>query len=264
MATTKRTAVEQTLVDGTVYEVGQDDDFKVGDAIHASTDYAKFTLIKGNRHVRMNKVENLVKSIEKQNLLRCFPIVVTSNYHIIDGQHRFVAAAKLKIPVWYVMVKGKIDLEVIALVNNQQNAWNMRDYLHMYQMLGLNPYKSFAGYIDNFGLSVTTGILLWLGKCNVSDQLAFKSGEFPGTGYNNAYETASALSDLQEYIPHCKMYKFCLAFVDILTHPDYNHKQMLKKLKITGTFPRCAQASDYIRELERVYNFKSREKVRFF
>jgi len=235
-----------------------------GQSVFCTSDYAKFTLINGNRVIRMRKVENLIESIEQKNLLSCYPIVVTSDMHIIDGQHRYVAAAKLGLPIWYVVVVGKINLHVIALVNNEQNAWTMRDYLHMYQSLGLNQYKSFAGYIDNFGLSVSTGILLWLGQCNSTDKRTFKAGDFTNSGYNKAREVASAISDLQENIPHCKAYKFCLAFLDVLTHPDYNHKQMLRKLSITGTFPRCAQASDYIRELERVYNFKSHDKVRFF
>ena len=251
-------ATESTI---DVTSVTSDD---TGQSVFCTSDYAKFTLINGNRVIRMRKVEKLIKSIEQKNLLSCYPIVVTSDMHIIDGQHRYVAAAKLALPIWYVVVTGKVNLDVISLVNNEQNAWTMRDYLHMYQSLGLSQYKSFAGYIDNFGLSVSTGILLWLGQCSDTDKRTFKEGDFPNSGFNTARKVASAVSDLQESIPHCKMYKFCLAYIDVLTHPDYDHKHMLRKLSMTGTFPRCAQASDYIRELERVYNFKSHDKVRFF
>ena len=57
--------------------------------IYKTTNYSIFSFLQGNRSV--SKKNSLVKSIQKIDLTMYKPILVDSEFRIIDGQHRFFA-----------------------------------------------------------------------------------------------------------------------------------------------------------------------------
>lgn len=63
--------------------------------------YNNFTFHPNNRPIDLARVKQLKKSIARDNSLHERPIVVDTNYRIVDGQHRFQAARELGLPIYY-------------------------------------------------------------------------------------------------------------------------------------------------------------------
>jgi ParB-like chromosome segregation protein Spo0J len=72
------------------------------DEIFSTFDYSLFTISVGNGQLNENKVKQLIKSMKKE--YRICPITVKFRsrvFHIIDGKHRFMAAKRLGLPIYY-------------------------------------------------------------------------------------------------------------------------------------------------------------------
>jgi hypothetical protein len=69
---------------------------------------------------------------------------VDKNFYIIDGQHRLMAAASLKIPVYYAQVEIDALESPNAIVNiNIQERWKWFNYIDFYASLGYPEYIKF-------------------------------------------------------------------------------------------------------------------------
>ena len=68
--------------------------FKSGDElivglVYQTKDYDIFQCIRGNRNININNVLKIAISIKKMSQIE--PIVIDSNFFVIDGQHRLEA-----------------------------------------------------------------------------------------------------------------------------------------------------------------------------
>lgn len=70
--------------------------------IQKTTDYKLFKKLDGNRDVK--KTNALVKSIREFDLTMYSPIIVSVDFRIIDGQHRFAACRELGLPIYYIVM----------------------------------------------------------------------------------------------------------------------------------------------------------------
>jgi hypothetical protein len=153
--------------------------------VFQSNDYDKFNMIQGNRFLDMNKIKKILADIDRgTNLLKYVPILViekNKKLDIIDGQHRFVVAKKLKSPIFYIMAED-LSLYDIARMNSNTEKWKAKDFINCYTQLGNNNYVILEDLLKKYpGLPITTAIsLLASGKVagggNPMD--AFHRGEF--------------------------------------------------------------------------------------
>ncbi len=65
--------------------------------IKVTKNYEQFSYVKGNRSIDPLHLDKLSKAMAKEYVP--VPIIVNSNFEILDGQHRFEAVKKLKKPV---------------------------------------------------------------------------------------------------------------------------------------------------------------------
>lgn len=68
-------------------------------SIFSTSDYTLFKKLKGNRKVKRNK--NLRKELEAMG--QSSPIVVNSNFEVIDGQHRLDILKSMGRPVSFII-----------------------------------------------------------------------------------------------------------------------------------------------------------------
>ena len=71
--------------------------------IYKTKDYDKFSFVDGNRSIKPNVVEKLYNSFKEVQLE--VPLVVDQYYRIYDGQHRFTALKRLKMPIYYQIIE---------------------------------------------------------------------------------------------------------------------------------------------------------------
>lgn len=128
--------------------------------ICVTTDYSQFKHLSLNREVKKNKA--LRASIERNGLLPYYPIVVTPNMEIIDGQHRLATLMAImeerkaanpeteNLPVYYV-IDERINAEsgnafiaqAILDPNITSNNWDGQAYLNSYVQQNIPVYKEF-------------------------------------------------------------------------------------------------------------------------
>jgi ParB-like nuclease domain len=115
--------------------------------VHSTMDYDKFQFIEdSNRQVSQDFVALLVKDPTFPKGSPKSPIVVmertplSGHFKIIDGQHRFSACKKLKIPVYFIIDENGKE-EDIAHRNSQMRQWKMVDFVKFYSSKGNKNYE---------------------------------------------------------------------------------------------------------------------------
>ncbi len=118
-----------------------------------TTNYSLFNKAGFNRDVNDAHVAKLMKSIKDTGYIVEFPIIVDSNYTIVDGQHRFEACKRLGLPIYYTQAKREFTASDIININSTQKSWSLLDRI---KSLANNPernnrdeYAKLLAYISN-------------------------------------------------------------------------------------------------------------------
>lgn len=239
-------------------------------SVYVTTDYDKFCFNSKNRQVNPAHVDKLTASIKKNNLLYGQPILVNEDFEIIDGQHRYRAAIRLELPIYYIKHDGLTIEDAITLNINTKN-WKWRDYLR-YWIDQENPeYITFKEYMDKYGISYSVSCgLLGLGQATSGNQLTdvFNEGRFKCKYLDYGREIGDMLLGLAPYGGFATDRSFVLAFEDVVSNEDidFDYQVFLKKVKMApDRFTRCSNVENYLRMMEDVINYHNHgERVRLY
>jgi hypothetical protein len=244
--------------------------------IYETSNYDLFELIESNRPVKWVKVGHMREKIREKNLTSAYVIIVNSKeagkeryntdgtkFPIVDGQHRFLSC-QLEGKKLYYMINDDITLDDIPQAASMQDSWNLHDYLHHYSTRGISSYKAFSGYMHKNGFPASTTLVILCGNRGQYVSSKLKSGELEITrDWAFANDFADAVSDLGEFINFNKHARFLEAFVEIFSNDEYDHKRMMTKLEfMAGKMRRCPDKEQHLDQLEKVYNYKSRDKIK--
>ena len=248
---------------------------KVVNHVNSTNDYSIFAQIEGNRVVNKLHVERLKTSFQKSYLMS--PIIVNQKYEIIDGQHRFNAAKALGLPVNFIVTNG-YGLREVQMLNTNMKNWKKEDYLHAYCDLGYEEYlkmKQFMQDFPDFGIAVAEQLLTnTVGGANNRGHAAkidgkttgrlrnFQEGELEIPDLELAYENGEKIMMFKPYYDGFNRTVFVAAMIGMFKHENYNHSQMITKVKNNPTaLTHCSNVTQYKILIEEIYNFRSREKV---
>lgn len=103
--------------------------------------YLQFKTVKGNRDINDSHVKRLAESINKNGYLG-YPILVSTNMEILDGQHRFMALKSLEKPIPFE-IRSSMDIKDIQALNAVSRTWGIMDYIKSYSELGKEDYQKF-------------------------------------------------------------------------------------------------------------------------
>ena len=159
---------------------------------YETKEYDKFSFIDGNREISETRVKNLIRSIKEVNLLPYKPILVTHNYKIIDGQHRFMACCKLNEPIYYIFLDDIVDEDkAIQKLNINQRSWRQEDYMNNYCVKGLERYINLRNFIKKYNMTLSNAMVIYCEPQINSSQL--KNGNTYFSKYRNADKIAEFL-----------------------------------------------------------------------
>lgn len=97
--------------------------------VKVTYDYELFKIHPNNREVPDGH-KYILKSISLRDITKYSPIIVDSDFFIIDGQHRFFACKHLRKPIYYIQMEKDIDSEeAIVILNRAQRPWTQIEYL---------------------------------------------------------------------------------------------------------------------------------------
>ena len=123
--------------------------------VKKSTDYARFQFLDWNRAINQANLKKLIEENEKNFQLHKFPILIDSDFNIIDGQHRFTAAQKLGAPVYFIQEEELAEFQSVTSVNRAGKTHTMQDMIQMSAKAGnknavilLSVHRSFGCKFD--------------------------------------------------------------------------------------------------------------------
>lgn len=135
-------------------------DEKVG-SIYKTFDYSKFKIDEINRPVNRPHAKSLYSKLIKDPNFVLEPIVVDKNFVIIDGQHRYTALRKAKMPIIY-FVDRNINIADARILNSKQKNWSPKDYLIVFSRAENQNYiallKEAQQFEKNFAITTLNSI----------------------------------------------------------------------------------------------------------
>lgn len=230
--------------------------------IQKTKDYKQFKFLDLNREIYPSHVENLVKSIGKRNLLEYIPLLVDKDMRVLDGQHRLMAAKKLGVDVYYVVLDD-LTIEDIILLNINHRRWGTDDYLNYYVKQGLEDYLVLERFSKQNEISIRLAMILLSGfqdsKKETVSYHSFKSGLFKVADEEGASETIKKLFILRRFVNNdgWRQREFVYALRHIIDKGLFDH--LVSNLEDSGVkLERVPSVREYLRQFELYINRRKR------
>jgi len=100
-------------------------------------------------------LKELEKSIEKKNNLSIHPIIVNSDFEVIDGQHRLAAAKNLGVDIYYI-VSDHINTSDIITMNRVNLKWSADEWIQYFASTGSKDYDQIIKWAHKYGSQPNT------------------------------------------------------------------------------------------------------------
>ncbi|MCE3234039.1 MAG: hypothetical protein K0Q50_219 [Vampirovibrio sp.] len=225
--------------------------------VKVESNYNKFKLIHNNRDINPSNVENLVKSIKKEDLSEYFPILVNSKMEIIDGQHRFHALKRLNLPIRYKVVKNA-EPEMVAQINQNQKAWNVVDFIKFEAGMGNTNFQNLYADMQKYNMTHTSILGFILRDQNHNKKIKIKTLVYGPTQSN---EVARFLKEVQIFknLPFGTHRNFYFAFSKLRSHYKYDTAVMIHQAsKYSSVLTPQVTREGYFEQLVYLYNYNRR------
>jgi len=255
-----------------IYEQPRDN-VSLVNGVYKTYDYSKFKTLNGNRSVNRIHVERLKNSFSKNYLVS--PLIVNSDYQIIDGQHRFIAASELKLPIYYI-IQEEYGLKEVQVYNSNAQNWTKKDYLESYCALGYEQYLKMRKFLEDFpDFGLYAAEIILTNSSRGANEMSyvdtkskrvrlksFQEGLLKINDIDLAYENAAKIMMFKPYYDGYYRTVFVSTMINLFKKENYDHDRMMKKLKLNPTaLKHCINVKQYKTLLEEIYNYKSRDKV---
>jgi hypothetical protein len=226
-----------------------------------TSDYKLFEAAPDNRPLHDDPV--LIASMKKHGFLPCFPIIVTRNgskLRIVTGHHRFVAAERLGIPVWYLVVEG--DLPDVFFLEGTRVKWSPEDFGRSRAPNNPAIAKVFS-FSKKHGLTFTTSASLLGGESAGSGNHTkfIKEGTFTIAEDQAHTKAVIEITDRAHElgIPFAGSRAFVSAVSMAIQTAGFDAATFLHRLKIRPwQMMKRSRADEYLTEMEALYNFGAR------
>ena len=255
--------------------------------IYRTYEFDKFCFLNGNRDIDQFKVAQLAAEIQQHGQL--MPIMVNSEYQVIDGQHRLSACKKLGVPVQY-FVRDNANIETAANVNIAGSNWKQRDWIKKHAKDGKEDYAELLDWIDlckSHGLQEGSAIFLAQNTSTNATYSMYSDGvvRTNETRFKKAkkiYSVGSAIRlglwqfgdrylaySLLDGVLMFRQFKFyskksfVVAIIRVSRIRDFDIKVLHRQaLKIPRHFTHQSSSDDFLRMFEDVYNYGRPQKNR--
>lgn len=239
--------------------------------IYQTTQYNAITRLQENRDLNEAHVHALMQSFQKDGYL--FTILyLNENLEMVDGQHRFEAAKRLHLPVYFIICPGW-SIKEVAILNVNSKNWTMEDFMNTHAKSGNVNYVMFKDFFDKHPFDITTCQMIMFGKRSggphgVSDE--FRSGKMvlEESDAKAANKKADMIEEFKDFHPLAwKSRNFVEAVLKIIRLKGYDQKHMIRQLKNYPDFQlreaRSLRIEEYLQLLEAKYNHRKKDKIKF-
>ena len=247
--------------------------------IYTTNDYSKFSLIRGNRPIKEERVTSLAKDIDAVGLTT--PVLIyfdkkTRQWYIMDGQHRTEVCKKLNIPIRYIIHNKEYEsqrelLEAIRIINKNQKNWVPTDIGNSYSVTEYDD--NYERYMQLVNMGVSHSFVLKAceefskdGECNVGAK-AFNSGELQIS--DEVFEKVKMqISMLKNSKIDPKIWNrqyFIRALMKLRRMENFDVYKFIENYeKYPYEWKNCYQVHDNIKSILHVHNYKNRKKAKYY
>lgn len=226
--------------------------------IYATRNYGQFRLDEINRPLIPTKVNRMAISLKEDgNWLDQYPITVSADGTVEDGQHRLKAAEMVGTPIYFII--STMGIINVGLVTMNTDKWTTQDFHHHYVAQGLPDYV----WLDEF-LKRNEHMTLSAALSTIRNRVSplydtIRSGKLEiDDERKELVEQVAALSlRLKPFLPVLYRTNGVQQSLRImLEHGRFDEERLINQFKNSGrTIFRQPRLHDYVREFESIYNY---------
>tara|TARA_R100001086_G_C11830221_1_gene256450 strand:+ start:701 stop:1600 length:900 start_codon:yes stop_codon:yes gene_type:complete len=262
------------------------------------SEYYNLKLIKNNRKVTSNtqNVKRLAKSMQDNNLLYAAPIIVQRTndkknkeiLEIIDGQHRYLAAKSLNLPIYIHILKnaryGEHEKNLMSTLNSNQKNWGLEDFAYHYSVCEddeiVTKYSEYLDIYNNLfngpnGSGITHGILICITQnrtTRTGNNIEFKQGKLNWNYFikEDLYKIHGIFNKIKRSTSQPSLTKrtlrkqqFQSAILTALKNECFDYNLFLKNLHIfPNNFNKLSKKVDMLSEIYKIEAYGSLSSVK--
>lgn len=234
--------------------------------IQSTINYGQFRFDPTNRAINPDHLEKLYDAIKKKNLLKEFPILVTEDGTVLDGQHRLKAAEAIGTPIYFI-VTGDMSVDDVSETNAAVRRWSTADWLDVWCKRGNQEYIKLQEFMRQYPfIKIGNAVNLCTYGNRANLQGDFKSGKYKCNDLEFAREVANAVLDFAPYVAFYKDPRFIYAVNNLMEHAEYDHSRMMAKMAyLSKKVVKCPDVETYMVMFTEIYNYRARgeSQVRF-
>lgn len=229
--------------------------------ILTSKDYSRFKFDGTNRQIHSNP--RLLRSMKRHGWIDAYPMHCVKNctgYIIKDGQHRFLTAEKLGIPVKFVICEDGAD---IATINDAQKPWTIADHVDSRAAGGDPQYQ----YLLQFSQAHKLPVGISAAILNVSDVhkgvgSAIRGGTFCVKNSERAERVALIVDAARKHVKWAAHNLFIDAIRRCFGVKGFSADRLVKKMNAhPGLLVTQANLDGFLAMIENLYNYKTSDKL---
>ncbi len=241
------------------------DDFKV----YKTSEYSAFSHLRENRDRNELHVATLMESFQTDGYLFTI-IIVNEKIEIIDGQHRFEAAKRLHLPV-YFMVMPHWEIHQVAVLNVNSRNWTMEDFMNAHAKGGNNHYVVFKTFYEQHEFNITTAQMIIFGRRSKGPTRddEFRSGKMitEADQMKESYKKARKITELKQFHPKgWTAGNFVEVMLQLFLTKGYDHGHLLEQFKKNPNFmllrANSLRVPEYKELLVDTYNHRTKDKIK--
>ncbi len=232
--------------------------------LNATRNYGLFELADFNRDVE--KTKRLEVSMKQHGYIPAYPLHIVRNGSrkllIKAGNHRFVVAQRLGIPVFYIICE---DTATIQELEGATIHWTLKSFLQSFSRCGMVDYQVVAEYVERTGIPLVCAMSMLGGHSAGSGnfQRAFKGGTYRITDKDHAEQVAMIIQRCKDAgFKHATVNLFVAAISRSLRVPSFSAKKFMQRVEShAGLLCRQVHLDAYMDMIESIYNRGSQSKI---
>jgi len=239
-------------------------DVSIVNTVYETRNHNIFGKVIGNRDISRLNINRLKRSFEEKQLQ--VPLIVNELYQVIDGQHRLEVCRELKLPITFIVVDG-YTLEDVQRINSISRQWNIDDCVDSYCDLGNGNYMAYREFKNKFNFGhCESKLLLGIGDEHSKSSEWFKMGRMivKNSHIADGSRKAEMIYAVEPYYNGFKRRNFVKAMALLFKDSKFNHRTFIRKLSLQSmALQDQARVDQYVQNIEIIYNYRSRNRVRF-
>jgi hypothetical protein len=232
--------------------------------LESTKDYSLFDIHMVNREIHNS--ENLEESMLAHGFRPSSPIHVTKGANgrliIKRGHNRFAVAAKLNLPVYYI-----VDNDTLSIYEWERDSrvhWSALDFATSYAKAGNEHYQALIDFMREHGLPLRIAASLvggeTAGSGNKSRRL--RNGSFKAASMKHANAVVNIIDACKRSgVDFATKGAFVAAVSKVLRVPEFDAEAFKARLALNPKMlTRRSNVADYIGEIEALYNYRAKGK----